>query len=79
MEVIIASDQDIVAQKCADIIESQITTLPDSVLGLATGSTPVELYKELINRHRDHGLDFSGVRTFNLDEYVGIPENHPQK
>lgn len=79
MEVIIASDQDIVAQKCADIIESQIKTLPDSVLGLATGSTPVGLYKELINRHRDHGLDFSGVRTFNLDEYVGIPENHPQK
>ena len=41
MEVIIASDQNIVAQKCADIIESQIKTLPDSVLGLATGSTPV--------------------------------------
>ena len=52
MEVIIASDQDIVAQKCADIIESQITTLPDSVLGLATGSTPVGLYKELINKMR---------------------------
>ncbi|MDC0921278.1 glucosamine-6-phosphate deaminase, partial [Opitutales bacterium] len=78
MEVIIASDQDIVALKCADIIESQIKTLPDSVLGLATGSTPVGLYKELIKRHREHGLDFTGVRTFNLDEYIGIPANHPQ-
>ena len=78
MEVIIASDQNIVAQKCADIIESQIKTLPDSVLGLATGSTPIGLYKELIKRHREHGLDFSGVRTFNLDEYIGIPAKHPQ-
>ena len=48
MEVIIASDENTLARKCADIIESQITTLPDSVLGLATGSTPLGLYEELI-------------------------------
>lgn len=78
MEVIIASDENTLARKCADIIESQITTLPDSVLGLATGSTPLGLYEELIRRHREHGLNFSGVSTFNLDEYIGIPADHPQ-
>ena len=64
MEVIIAPDQKTLARKCADIIESQITTLPDSVLGLATGSTPIGLYEELIRRHREHGLNFSGVMKY---------------
>jgi 6-phosphogluconolactonase/glucosamine-6-phosphate isomerase/deaminase len=47
------------------------------VLGLATGGTPVPLYRDLIRRHREEGLDFSKVRSFNLDEYLGLPPDHP--
>jgi glucosamine-6-phosphate deaminase len=50
---------------------------PDCVLGLATGSTPLMMYRELVRMHREQGLDFSGVTTFNLDEYVGLPPEHP--
>jgi glucosamine-6-phosphate deaminase len=64
--------------KVPDLVESQIKTFPDSVIGLATGSTPLGLYEELIRRHNEHDLSFGGVKTFNLDEYVGIPANHPQ-
>jgi len=51
---------------------------PDAVLGLATGRTPLRLYNELIRMHREEGLDFSKITTFNLDEYVGLPGTHPQ-
>ncbi|MEC5128435.1 glucosamine-6-phosphate deaminase [Verrucomicrobiales bacterium BCK34] len=78
MEVLILPNPEAVARRCADIVESQITKLPDSVLGLATGSSPIGLYEELILRHRDHGLSFREVTTFNLDEYIGIPADHPQ-
>jgi glucosamine-6-phosphate deaminase len=49
-----------------------------AVLGLATGSTPVKLYRELIRLHRDEGLSFRNVVTFNLDEYYGLPPHHPE-
>lgn len=48
------------------------------VLGLATGSSPVGLYKEMIRDHRQNGTSYKDVVTFNLDEYIGIPRNHPQ-
>jgi glucosamine-6-phosphate deaminase len=48
------------------------------VLGLATGSSPLFAYRELIRRHREEGLSFAGVRTYNLDEYVGLPADHPE-
>jgi glucosamine-6-phosphate deaminase len=51
---------------------------PTCVLGLATGSTPLGMYNELIRMHREEGLDFSRVVTFNLDEYVGLAGSHPQ-
>jgi glucosamine-6-phosphate deaminase len=51
---------------------------PRCVLGLATGSSPLGTYRELIRRHQANGLDFSRVTTFNLDEYVGLPSTHPQ-
>jgi len=61
---------------------SQIATLikskPNAVLGLATGSTPVGVYQELVRLHREEGLDFSGVTTFNLDEYYPMPPDAPQ-
>jgi glucosamine-6-phosphate deaminase len=49
---------------------------PNAVLGLATGQTPLRMYQELVRLHQEHGLDFSGVTTFNLDEYVGLESNH---
>ena len=78
MEVLIFPNAQSLACKSADLVESQINAFPDSVIGLATGSTPLGLYQELIQRHNDHGLSFKKVKTFNLDEYVGIPGNHPQ-
>lgn len=78
MEVLIFKDSQSLAAKSADLVESQIKTYPDSVIGLATGSTPLGLYQELIRRCNEGGLNFSKVKTFNLDEYVGIPADHPQ-
>src|SRR5690606_8463057 len=49
-----------------------------TVLGLVTGSTPAETYRELIRMHREEGLDFSGVQVFLLGEYIGLPEDSPQ-
>ncbi len=51
---------------------------PNCVLGFATGGTPLGMYKELIRMHKEDGLDFSKVTTFNLDEYVGLPPEHDQ-
>lgn len=64
--------------EAAGIIADQIITKPKTVLGLATGSTPLGLYNELIRLHKNEGLDFSNVISFNLDEYVGLTKNHPQ-
>ena len=78
MEVLVFPNAQSLARKSADLVESQIKAFPDSVIGLATGSTPLGLYQELIQRHNEYGLSFKNVKTFNLDEYVGIPGNHPQ-
>ncbi len=78
MEVILKSDPESLCRLAADMITDLMQRKPDAVLGLATGSTPLKLYAELIRRHREEGLDFSRVRTFNLDEYVGLGPDHPQ-
>lgn len=78
MEVIIAADFNQMSGIAARIIRRQIRRKPDSVLGLATGGTPVGTYKELIRLHKEEGLDFSKVTTFNLDEYLGLPRTHDQ-
>ncbi len=78
MEVIIQPNHHQIASIAANIIRDAILMKPNLVLGLATGSTPIELYKSLVRMHREDGLDFSGVTTFNLDEYVAIPLEHPQ-
>lgn len=64
----------LVAHRIAEVVRSK----PNCVLGLATGSTPIPVYQELARLHREEGLDFSQVRTFNLDEYVGLPPTHDQ-
>ncbi len=78
MKVVILEDANEVARYGADIFERQLAHKADSVFGLATGSTPVALYRELIERHQRESLSFAGVTTFNLDEYLGLPPEHPQ-
>ncbi len=62
----------------ANLISAQIIQKPDSVLGLATGSSPVGTYRKLVERHEDEGLDFSQIRTVNLDEYKGLSRDNTQ-
>ncbi|MGC1479409.1 MAG: glucosamine-6-phosphate deaminase [Chthoniobacterales bacterium] len=76
MEVIITKDPIEAARLIAGQIAELIRKKPSAVLGLATGSTPLGLYEELIRLHREEGLDFSRVSTFNLDEYLGLPAEH---
>ena len=78
MEVIIQDGYEDMSRQAALIFAQTLNAKPDAVLGLATGSTPLGLYKELIRMHREEGLDFSQVTTFNLDEYVGLPREHSQ-
>ena len=65
-------------RRAAGFVAELICRKPRCVLGLATGSTPLGTYAELIRMHREDGLDFSQVVTFNLDEYVGLGPDHPQ-
>ena len=65
-------------RKAANIISAQIILYPRSVLGLATGSTPLGIYSQLIEWYRKGDLDFTEVTTFNLDEYAGLPPSHSQ-
>ncbi|MCB1106110.1 MAG: glucosamine-6-phosphate deaminase, partial [Cephaloticoccus sp.] len=78
MEVLIRENPDAGCILGAKIIARVVRDKPDAVLGLATGRTPLRLYQELIRLHREEGLDFSRVTTFNLDEYVGLPGTHDQ-
>ncbi len=72
MDVLVRVNYQEMSAAAAVIIAKLIKSKPDCVLGLATGGTPIGTYKELIRMHKDEGLDFSKVKTFNLDEYLGI-------
>lgn len=78
MEIIIVDNYQKMSEIGALMIKEQIKKKADSILGLATGGTPIGMYKELIRMHIQDFLDFSNVITFNLDEYVGISRQHPQ-
>ena len=78
MRIYKAKDYEEMSRKAAGIVSAQIIMKPDCVLGLATGSTPLGLYKQLIEWYRNGDLDFSGVRTVNLDEYKGISRENNQ-
>jgi glucosamine-6-phosphate deaminase len=76
MEVVITPSAAVLA---ADAVEALVRAHPSAVLGLATGSTPLPTYQELVRRHRaGTGPSYDGVRCFLLDEYVGLPGGHPQ-
>jgi len=78
LRVIIRPTAEAACITAARIIADQVIRKPNCVLGLATGGTPVVCYRELIRLHREAKLDFSRVTSFNLDEYVGLPADHPQ-
>jgi glucosamine-6-phosphate isomerase len=79
MEVIVVDSPQDAAPIAADAYTRLLTRKPDTVLGLATGSTPLGVYAELIRRHREEGLSFARARAFLLDEYVGLPADHPER
>jgi glucosamine-6-phosphate deaminase len=78
MEIIIKESYEDMSQAAARAVSKLLNSKPNAVLGLATGSTPLSLYRELVRLHREEGLDFSQVTTFNLDEYVGLGKDNPQ-
>ncbi|MEG3030482.1 MAG: glucosamine-6-phosphate deaminase [Oscillospiraceae bacterium] len=78
MRFIKATDYNDLSKKAAGVIAAQLILKPDSVLGLATGSSPVGLYKELIYKNTVGVVDFSQAKTVNLDEYIGLSQSHEQ-
>lgn len=78
MEVVIAPGPE-TARIAADAIEKLLRARPQAVLGLATGSSPLAVYDELARRHAEDGLSFAQARAFMLDEYVGLPADHPER
>lgn len=78
MLVIIKENYDQMSIEAAKQVASLVRKNPDCVIGFATGSTPLGLYKELIRMNKNEGLDFSKVTSFNLDEYVALPPSHDQ-
>lgn len=78
IRIVRARDYEDMSRKAANIISSQIILKPNCVLGLATGSTPVGAYQQLVEWYKAGDLDFSQVSTYNLDEYRGLTHDDPQ-
>ncbi len=78
MRIIRTKDYNDMSRKAANIIGALVVTKPDCVLGLATGSTPVGAYRHLVNAYLEGDLDFSQVKSVNLDEYKGLPRENEQ-
>ena len=78
MKIIIKENYDELSKEAANIFIKQINEKSNSILGLATGSTPVQTYKFLIESFKNNEISFKDIKTFNLDEYVGLDSNHIQ-
>ncbi|MDR5587623.1 MULTISPECIES: glucosamine-6-phosphate deaminase [Clostridium] len=78
MKILVCENYDKLSEKAAQIIMSQITLKSNSILGLATGSTPIGMYKKLVEMYENKMIDFSDVKTFNLDEYQNLPISNNQ-
>src|SRR3954454_21545946 len=78
MEVVVLPTYEEMSRAAAQAVADVLNAKPNAVLGMATGSTPLGLYQELVRMHREQGLDFAQVTTFNLDEYVGLRPEHAQ-
>ncbi|HET7559792.1 MAG TPA: glucosamine-6-phosphate deaminase [Limnochordia bacterium] len=78
MRIEVFADYDQMSAAAAALVERAVSAAERPVLGFATGATPIGLYRALVARHRAGALSFSRARSFNLDEYVGLPASHPQ-
>ena len=78
MNFIIAKDYKELSVKAFEAIKGVVVHNPYAVLGLATGTTPLGLYRRMIEDHKKHGTSYEYIRTVNLDEYKGLPKDHPQ-
>ncbi|MEK5039136.1 glucosamine-6-phosphate deaminase [Sporosarcina sp. FSL K6-3457] len=78
MKVLVFENYDAASEQAAQLVEAQVIENGQSVLGLATGSTPVGLYKELIEGVKKRGVSYKNVSTINLDEYIGLPADHAE-
>lgn len=78
MNVIITKDYEEMSDRAAEIVLRVVKEQPSAVLGLATGSTPLGLYRNMIRDHKENGTSYRGIRTVNLDEYEGLGAEHPQ-
>lgn len=77
LKVIVKENYDEMSKVCAQMIGSKVKEKPNIILGLATGSTPIGTYKELVKLYKEGQIDFSKITTFNLDEYVGLDKDNP--
>jgi len=78
MRIIRCKDYDDMSRKCANIVSAQVILKPEAKLGLATGTTPIGCYRQLITWYEKGDIDFSEVTTYNLDEYLGLGPDDPQ-
>lgn len=78
MRILVCKDYEEMSKKAAHLIASQVTLKPNSILGLATGSTPIGMYRDLVKMYEKGELDFSNIKTFNLDEYYQLPRDNDQ-
>lgn len=78
MKIIIADDYKDMSRKAANYLSAQVILKPGSVIGLATGETPIGTYNQLVNWYKKGDIDFSQTKTVNLDEYKGLEETHEQ-
>ena len=78
VKIYVTKNYDELSKVAANILAAKVVLKPDCVLGLATGSTPIGTYKNLIKKYEDGDLDFSKVTTVNLDEYRGLERTHDQ-
>lgn len=78
MKIIIVENSEEFGKAAFNEVYKVVKNNPSATLGLATGSTPLPLYAEMVKDHRDRGTSYKDVRTFNLDEYVGLPASHKE-
>lgn len=78
MNLIVCENYEEVSQKAFEIMKEIVASKPNATLGLATGSSPIGLYKKMVEDHQKHNTSYEAITSFNLDEYVGLSKDHPE-
>ena len=78
MKIIVTEDYRSLSAKAFEIMKMAVNENPYAVLGLATGTTPLGLYRSMTEDHRENGTSYAHIRAVNLDEYIGLSQDHPQ-